>query len=132
MTNDYFFALPLLVVVSLIAIFAWIYQRKERRHPAEAAMRPLFTEDCAGVIGWVTYKGPFIRLAVYPDFLVASCDQPYYLPFTQISQVERRSFLFSKGYRIHHRNPQYPRRIEVWFSNRESFEAAIGGKVTIV
>lgn len=131
MSTDYFAAFPILIFLIASGIFVYIFQRKDRMHASEAGKKPLFTESCAGVIGWLTYKGPFIRLAVYSDFVIVSCDKQYYLPFTTITKIERRNFLFSKGYRIYHTNTEYPQRIEVWLSGRDRFEAACAGKVTI-
>ena len=131
MESNYLAALPAVILPVVIGIFVWIYMRKDRQHAAEAGKTPTFSENCAGVVGWITYKGPFIRVAVYPEFLVVSCDRQYYLPFSQISQIERRSFMFNKGYRIHHNNSEYPKRIEVWVSGRDRFKAAIAGKMTL-
>ncbi len=131
MATDYFILFPILVILTVGSIFFWLFQRKDRLHASEAGKRPAFTENCAGVIGWMTFKGPFIRLAVYDTFLIVSCDKQYYLPFTTVTRIEPRSFMFSKGYRIHHTNSEYPKRIEIWLSGRERFEAALAGKVTI-
>lgn len=131
METDYFAAIPIAVLSGVIAVFVWIYRRKDRSHPAEAGKAPIFTEACGGVVGWLNYKGPFIRVAVYPDFLVVSCDRQYYLPFSSVGHIERRNFFFSKGYRIHHRTAEYPKRIELWLSGREKFETSIAGKVQL-
>ncbi len=131
MEQEYFFLLPILVLVAVIAIFGWLFKRKDRLHAAEAGKRPAFTESCAGVISWVTFKGPFIRVAVYDSFIVVSCDRQYYLPFSQIMRIEPCSFLFTKGYRIHHNIAEYPKRIEVWLTGRDRFEAALVGKVNL-
>lgn len=131
-STDYFALFPLVIFAIVIAIFVRFYRRKDQLHAAELGKKPLFSDTCGGVVGWLNYKGPFIRVAVYPDFVVVSCDRQYYLPFGEIASIERRSFLFTKGYRIHHRNPQYPKRIEVWLGKQESFEAALAGKVTLV
>lgn len=129
MSTDYFAAFPILILLIVGGIFAHIFRRKDRMHASEAGKKPLFTETCAGVIGWLTYKGPFIRLAIYSDFMIVSCDKQYYLPFSSITKIERKSFLFTKGYRIHHRNADMPERIELWLNGRDRFEAACEGKV---
>lgn len=123
--------LPLVILPAVAGIFIWMFVRKDRRHAAEAGKTALYAGSCGGIVGWLTYKGPFIRFAVYTEFLVVACDAVYYFPFGEVVQIERRNFLFRKGYRIHHKNPSYPQRIEVWPSDRTAFEAAISAKVTI-
>lgn len=108
-----------------LGMMVWIYLRKDRKHPAETGKTPVFSEACAGIIGWITYRGPFIRVAVYGDFLVVSCGKPYALKFSEISQLEPCTFLYKKGFRIHHNNPAYPKRLEVWIRNRDAFAAAV-------
>lgn len=103
----------------------WIYLRKDRKHLAEAGKTPVFSESCAGIIGWITYRGPFIRVAVYDDFLVVSCDKPYALKFSEITQLEPCTFLYKKGFRIRHENPTYPKRLEVWIRDHDAFAAAV-------
>jgi hypothetical protein len=106
-------------------MMVWIYLRKDRKHPAEAGNIPVFSEACGGIIGWITYRGPFIRVSVYEDFLVVSCNKPYALKFYEISQLEPCTFFYKKGFRIRHENPAFPKRLEVWISNREAFAAAV-------
>ena len=120
-----------MILPAVAGIFIWMFVRKDRRHAAEAGKTALYAGSCGGIVGWLTYKGPFIRFAVYTEFLVVACDAVYYFPFGEVVQIERRNFLFRKGYRIHHRNPAYPQRIEVWPSDRAAFEAAISARVTI-
>ena len=132
METNYLAFLPLVILPTVAGVFIWMFIRKDRRHAAEAGKQALYAATCAGIVGWLTYKGPFIRLAVYNEFLAVACDRVYYLPFAEIQQIERRNFLFRKGYRIHHRNPSYPQRIEVWPGDRSAFEAALAGKVQIV
>ena len=131
MSTDYFAAFPILSLLIVGGIFGYIFQRKDRMHASEAGKKHLFTESCAGVIGWLTYKGPFIRLAVYGEFIIVSCDKQYYLPFSAITKIERHSFLFTKGYRIYHRIADYPERIELWMNGLDRFEAACAGKVVV-
>lgn len=131
METNYLAFLPLVILPAVAGIFIWMFVRKDRRHPAEALERAAYATTCGGIVGWLTYKGSFLRLAVYAEFLVVACDNVYYFPFSGIQQIERRNFLFRKGYRIHHKNPSYPQRIEVWPSDRTAFEAAISAKVPI-
>ncbi len=131
MSTDYFALFPILILLTVGSVFLWMFRRKDRLHVSEAGKKPLFTESCAGVIGWLTYKGPFIRLAVYDDFVVVSCDKQYYLPLGNITRIARHSFLFTKGYRLYHNKADCPERIELWMNGRDRFEAALAGKVNI-
>jgi hypothetical protein len=130
--TNYLAFLPLVILPAVAILFIWMFIRKDRMHAAEAGKQALYSTICGGIVGWWTYKGPFIRLAVYSEFLVVVCDRVYYLPFAEIQQIERRNFLFRKGYRIHHRNPSYPQRLEVWPRDRAAFEAAIAGRVSAI
>lgn len=116
----------------MAGFFVWMIIRKNRRHGAEAGKSAIYATNCTGTVGWITYKGVFLRLAVYAEFLVVACNRVYYFPFSEIMHIERHNFLFRRGYRIHHKNPSYPQRIEVWPENRDAFEAAIAGKTKII
>ena len=132
MATNYLAFLPLVILPTVAGIFIWMFLRKDRRHAAEAGKKALYSTICGGIVGWLTYKGPFIRVAVYPEFLVIACDKVYYLPFSEVVQIERRNFMWRKGYRIQHRNPSYPQRLEVWPGDRGEFEAAVTGQAPLV
>lgn len=132
METNYLAYLPLVILPGVAGLFIWMFVRKDRLHPAEEGKKAVYATTCAGIVGWLTYKGPFLRLAVYTEFLVVACDKVYYFPFNEIVQIERSSHMFRKGYRIRHRNMSYPQRLEVWPSDRDAFEAAIAGKVPLL
>ena len=129
MQTNYFLFLPLLILPVVIGIFVWLFIRKGKRHPRETGRSARFETSCAGIIGWVTYRGPFIRLSVYDDFLVVACSAPYLLEFSEIERVEAVRFGFVKGFRIHHHNLRYPERIEVWPRDRETLASILADKI---
>ena len=130
--TNYVALMPLVILPTVAGIFIWMFMRKDRLHAAEVGKKASFATSCGGIVGWLTYKGPFLRVAVYPEFLVVACNKLYYFPFSEIVQVERRQFMFRKGYRIQHRNALYPQRIEVWPGDRAQFESALTGRVPLI
>jgi hypothetical protein len=132
MEMDKLMYLPLVIPLLVIALFVWFFMRKDRRHPLENNLTPAFKTTCGGIIGWMTYRGPFIRVAVYDNFLVVSCGKPYLLKFPEITELEPCTFAFAKGFRIKHANSDYPKRLEIWVKDRDGFLAALSGKVKVI
>lgn len=81
METNYLAYLPLVILPGVAGLFIWMFVRKDRLHPAEEGKKAVYATTCAGIVGWLTYKGPFLRLAVYTEFLVVACDKVYYFPF---------------------------------------------------
>ncbi|MCE9598861.1 MAG: hypothetical protein K8S54_12920 [Spirochaetia bacterium] len=109
------FPIPLL----LISFFIWIFVRTGKKHPAEEGKTPKFSCVGAGQIGWIWYRGPFIRTAIYDDFMVVCCAKPYHLPFFEIISVEKKKLFFRNIFKINHRSSQCPASIQLFWPKPE-------------
>lgn len=118
-------------LLGTIGVLVWMAIRKERKHPLEEGKQPRFTASVSGIIGWVRFRGPLIRVVVYDDFLLVSSGKHMIFPFAEEVELQPCSFLFSKGFRIRHQNTQYPKRVEIWLKDREGFIAATGGQIKV-
>lgn len=87
----------------MVGVLVWAATASNRRIEIERDAEHHYTERCAGLAGnGVRYKGPFVRLSIYREFLVLSHLQTYVLPFDRIDSVEVESGLVGKGLRIVH------------------------------
>ncbi len=132
MVSSFFTTIIILAAAAVTGMLLWMTIRKEKKHPLEIGKESLFTASVSGVIGWVRYRGPLIRVVVYPDFIIVSTGRQFVFPFAENVELEPCSFLFQKGFRIRHQNPDYPKRIEIWLKDREGFIAATGGKIKVL
>jgi hypothetical protein len=131
MINSLFSAV-IIIAVLVTALIIWMAIRKEKRHPLEMGQESRYTASVSGVIGWVRYRGPLIRVVVYDDFLIVSTGKQFIFSYADNIELEPCSFLFQKGFRIRHQNPDYPKRVEIWLKDRAGFVAATGGKIKVL
>lgn len=120
MRDDLFMYFPLVIIPAVILMMTYIYFQADRQHPAEAGKTPRMTFRCAGVIGWISYKGPFIRIALYDDFIIISYRKIILLKFSEIS-IKKEKFLFNKTLCIEHGNREYPDKIKLFVSDYAVF-----------
>ncbi|HMZ61273.1 MAG TPA: hypothetical protein PL048_21045 [Leptospiraceae bacterium] len=120
MRDDLFMFFPLLMIPALILVMTYIYFQADRKHPSETGKTPRLSFRCAGIIGWISYKGPFIRVSLYEDFIIISYRKIIMLKFSEIS-VKKEKFLFNKTLRIEHGNSEYPDKIKLFVSNYAVF-----------
>ena len=95
----------------------------------EQSLKAEFVLTCAGRIGWLNLKGPFIRFAVYEDFIVISAYRKILLRFDEIVKVESTRLFLNIGVKIVHRNSKYPDKIILWTSNHEKIKTLLDSKI---
>jgi hypothetical protein len=92
----------MMIGVPLMLLTGVIMARQ--RLAVERGLRPLFQQTSGGQVGWISYRGPFIRLTLYEEFLVIRCWQAIVLRYDQIERVEVTKWLglITEGVRIVH------------------------------
>ncbi|MEZ4869592.1 MAG: hypothetical protein R3C14_50170 [Caldilineaceae bacterium] len=113
--NEFLFAgLFGLFIASVPVILLSTLIIAQLRLSAEQGKTPIFTQTSGGRVGWLNYRGPFIRLSLYEEFLVIRCWQSIVLRYDEIDRVELPKWfgLIGDGVRIVHHG-QAPIRIHL-------------------
>lgn len=109
---------PLLLLTSALLV--------QRQLAVERGQQPLFTQTSGGQVGWIRYRGPFIRLSLYEDFLVIRCWQTVVLRYDEIDRVDLTKWLgiVTDGVRLVHHG-HAPGRIRLGSSDPARVKALI-------
>jgi hypothetical protein len=106
---------PLLFTVAITvgSVLAGLFLWPRRRAAIEAGRSPLHEVVTAGAIGWIHYRGPFIRVRTYDRFVVISGLRTIVLGYDAIDAVEARpgDGILLGSVRILHHQPGAPRHI---------------------
>ncbi|HBB40084.1 MAG: hypothetical protein COW73_11840 [Nitrospirae bacterium CG18_big_fil_WC_8_21_14_2_50_70_55] len=114
-------ALPL--VVAVVTVLA--YARAARRFPVERGQQPRYQARCGGRIGRHGHPIPFLRIAVYDQWVVIAGRGGYQLPKGAIEGLEVVGTRTPFTVRLHHHAAGVPERLEVWPVAVEELVAAL-------
>ncbi len=111
-------------VAGLIALFVlWFlfvaFVEPHSRLDIEKDKIPLYTSTSGGRIGFPEYKGPFISLRIYEEFVIIGYfNKKIKFKFEDIDRIEikKRSTLSPKGIQIIHQKTTIPNRIIIWIT----------------
>ena len=116
--SNYLPLIPALVFAVVIFLFIRTYRGSKNIQPAEDGLTPLFQEQAGGRFDIYNLTIPFVRHAIYDDFVVISTRNRYYkLNFDQIIKFEVKRHLFSIGVTYHHNISDIPKTLIVWTTN---------------
>ena len=119
--EKYLLFFPFFIFPILISFFIYIYTSASKKHEKENGLSPLLEFRTGGIIGWIKYTGPFIRIAIYKDFIILSTNKKIILRFNEFVH-QKGTYSFTKTIVIIHNKPEFPKRIELFSnSNFESF-----------
>jgi hypothetical protein len=98
---DYFimFYVPILMTV-VFSILGRIFYLSFQKVPEEEGKKPLYEERIGGTCGLIRYKGPFIRLAIYEQFLLIRYSKAIVLNYDQIQSIQIKKSFFVSGLEI--------------------------------
>ena len=65
----------------------------QKKLEIEGDEKPLYTSTAGGQIGWVTYRGPFISLRIYDEFIIIGCGSKMVLKYDEIISVEIKQWM---------------------------------------
>ncbi len=102
--------LPILVIMVVAFTFIYIISKSKQLAKEEIDKTPVYKTRCSGIIGSLHYRGPFIELRMYEDFLVVSYSKQMVFSYSSINVDIAKNF-FRQGLAIHHLSQDYPSRI---------------------
>ncbi len=121
--------IPLFFVLFTLSLvlgtFFFLFRAKKRQLPIELESKPILTLTCAGTIGALNFRGPFVRLSLYHDFLVISYWKQLLLRPEDIINIEISRVLFVQRVIFHHRNSSIPKQIRLTFRDIDRFRTAL-------
>ena len=89
MENVVLFSFPVLFAAGVLSLLSYVFWASTRKLPIEQNKELIHGERCGGLAGaGMRFKGPFVRLAIYKDFLVLGHLQSVVLNFSEIESVE--------------------------------------------
>jgi hypothetical protein len=109
---------PLVVFVFLLLfalVFVYMAFLCIRKDPTEEGIKPIFQEQCGGIFDFFYLTAPFVRLAIYDNFIViAYCKKRITLNYCDINKVSIKRYVIFKGITIEHSHKDISRRITIW------------------
>lgn len=107
--NNLFIFIPIAIIGAFLPLIVFSHVKLN----IEKGQKPRYSSTGGGQIGWVNFRGPFISLRLYEDFLVIGCGRKFVLPYTAIERVEVQQWFgtLSDRVRIIHQQPDVPERI---------------------
>ncbi len=85
-----------LIFITVGSIFGYIIYCSNKKAAIEKDKTPIYKERCAGKIGKLYYKGPFIRVALYAEFMVVSSTKQFVIQYSNIVNVSEKKRLLNK------------------------------------
>lgn len=120
---------PFIILPTVFGIFIYMFIKKGRLLDIEKGQNALFSETCSGVIGWLSFRGPFIRLSLYEDFLVIAYYKSIVLNYDQLKGVSEKRWGLVKYIHIEHVRPDCPRKIMLYSTNRKKVIELLKSKI---
>ena len=115
--------------VGLITIFVLLLIKRSTKMEIEKGLIPLFTAKCGGQFGGFSFSPPFVRLALYDDFLVISYAEKIVLRYEKIESMTLSKVLLYTLLEIHHRDTAPPLITLSFFSGAEKVKELIEHQV---
>ena len=113
-----FSILPLLIFVIGGSVFAHLYFGSKKRIEIEMDKTPLFEEQAGGRFDGYNLTIPFVRHAIYDDFVVISYGKKkHVLKIEDINNVTHKKHIFSKGLAYCHNKLGIPVQCIIWSKN---------------
>lgn len=106
-----------LVVVPSVLLY-W-YFVKNSKLPEENGLTPVHTEVGGGRFDGINYTWPFVRIAIYDQFMVISYSHKILLRQKDITNVELEKHILSMGVRISHNRSEIPSLVILWSTNAQ-------------
>ncbi|MDX1443565.1 MAG: hypothetical protein R3270_07300 [Gammaproteobacteria bacterium] len=103
------------IFLAVIGVFSFVVIRGRRKGAEESGRVPAFQEQAGGRFDGFNLTIPFVRHAVYEDFVViAYGNRRHVLKFSDIKCVSNKWHLFSKGLIYQHSRADVPSQCIVW------------------
>lgn len=107
--------IPLIVIPTVLLAFSYFYFGGKKLNPAEEGLTPIFQEQCGGRFDGFNLTIPFVRHAIYENFLVVAYGKSCHIVrFDEIDKVEVKNFIISTGLFFHRKHKKAPYQFIVW------------------
>jgi hypothetical protein len=116
-----------LMIVPLAVFLPFVYRVRQRevRDALEEGREPLYQEVCGGAFGEVRRSAPFVRVALYDDFLVIGYSRRIVLRYAEIAHVHLDGTRCPRAVRLHHHRHDLPEEIALWSTDCRLLEEKI-------
>ena len=120
-----------LFFASILGFFIVIMAKAQKRLGIEKDKTPLYATTTGGQIGLLTYRGPFISLRVYDEFVVVGYARTVVLRFEEIDRVEIKNWMGSVPDRVQlvHHKSGVPNKIIIGTMNPSKVKEIIDAKL---
>jgi hypothetical protein len=128
MVEIFIFSIPIFFIILVVSTLLLLVVGGGRRLDIEKNKTPLHTQTSGGRIGWVRYRGPFVRLSIYDEFIVIRYSwKSIVLRYDEIERVEIGKWLgvLSDSVQIVHHKPDAPAYIKIGTSSPERVKEVI-------
>ena len=125
---------PGIIALSITLTFGFLFLiiiNAQRHLDIEKDKTPIYTSTTGGEIGGLTYKGPFISLRIYEDFLVIRYTKTLVFRFDEIDRVEVKKWMGKTPHRIQlfHHKLDAPSKIMIGTMNPAKVKELIDSKL---
>jgi hypothetical protein len=111
------FGIGLFIALNFV-IFILITVKAHNRLNIEINKTPLYTSTAGGQIGWIRYRGPFVSIRIYDNFIVIGSAKTIVLRFEEIDRVEiKRWGAFTDRVQLIHHKLDAPSKIIIGTTN---------------
>lgn len=128
LTQYFVFLSPFLGLIILIIIFGLLYKKRNQLLDMEQGLTPIHKENCGGKFNYSNFSSPFVRLALYNDFMVIAYFKQILLNYHEIEKVEYKNQLGQKYLRIYHTKIDAPKKILLISKNAKQILTIINSK----
>jgi len=113
---DFMFDIAALILVIVLPIVFYQFRScGKEKHPMEDGLTPIYQEQCGGRFESLYLSSPFVRHALYDDFIVFSyAKTQIVLPYQDITSVTLTRRQFSKVIIYSYKRVGVPLSIIIW------------------
>jgi len=112
--------IPIIVLLVVLSSFAYFYFGGRSKDRLEEGKVPLFQEQCGGRFDGFNLTIPFVRHAMYDEFIVIGYGKKrHIINYTDLAMASLKRHLFSKGITYSHSRVDLPRSIIIWSRSPE-------------
>lgn len=115
-----FNTLVLVVIGWLLLIISglgYIFLRSRKLTQQEKVENLIYRETCGAKVNNLNLTWPFVRLAIYNDFIMISYFKKILLNINDIIEIKKVRNIISEGLQLIHNSKDLPKSITIWSLN---------------
>jgi len=114
-SDQLFFIIPILIPIIVLSVFVYYYLGSREKLQMEQGQEPLLEEQCGGRFDGCNYTIPFVRHALYDNFIVISYGKKkIILKYEDLKKISFKRYIISNGITYFHSRQELPSSIIVW------------------